>query len=161
MHSGLRNRGAVTPFERLWDVRREMDRLFEGYETGAQNGDTLWVPPMDVVETGEEILCHVEVPGMSRNDIDIRIEGNIVTIAGEKKFERNPAGKSEGFSHFERRYGRFERSFTIPQTVESDRVKARYDNGVLTVVLPKAERSKPRRVEVEGATAARNIEPTR
>lgn len=158
MLSSLRNRGAVTPFERLWDVRREMDRLFEGYETGQENGNTLWVPPMDVVETGEEILCHVEAPGLSRDDLDIRIEGNIVIIAGEKKYERNDSEKETGFRHFERRYGRFERSFTIPQTVEADRVKARYENGVLTVILPKAERSKPRRVEVEGASAPRSIE---
>lgn len=159
MLPGLRTRGAVTPFERLWDVRREMDRLFEGYETGNENGTSLWVPPMDVVETGEEILCHVEAPGLNKEDLDLRVEGNIVTISGEKRYERNGNEKETGFRHFERRYGRFERSFTIPQTVEADRVKARYENGVLTVVLPKAERSKPRRVEVEGAPAQpRSIE---
>ena len=98
MLSSSRNRGAVTPFERLWDVRREMDRLFEGYETGPENGNTLWVPPMDVVETGEEILCHVEAPGLSREDLDIRIQGNIVTIAGEKKYERNDSRRKPDFA---------------------------------------------------------------
>jgi HSP20 family protein len=159
MLPGLWNRASVTPFERLWDVRREMERLMEGYQTDQQqNGTALWLPPMDVVETGEEILCHLEVPGLSERDLDISIEGNIVTIAGEKKYLRNESEKEQGFRHFERRYGRFERSFTIPQTVEASKVRARYDNGVLTVVLPKAERSKPRRVEVESSANTRQIE---
>ena len=146
-------RGTITPFERLWDVRRDLDRLFEGSEA---NGSNLWAPPMDVLERENEILCHIEVPGMSTNDLDIRVEGNVVTITGEKKFERNQTEK-EGFRHVERRYGRFERSFTIPATVEQDKVTARYDNGVLTVVLPKAERSRPRRISIEGSES-REIE---
>jgi HSP20 family protein len=140
-------RSASTPFERLWDVRRDLDRLFEG---GEPNGNTLWAPPMDVVERENEILCYVELPGMSRDALDIRVEGNLVTIAGEKKYEQNRTEK-EGFRHVERRYGRFERSFTIPATVEQDNVTARYDNGVLTVTLPKAERSRPRRIAIEGS----------
>ena len=147
-------RGTTTPFERLWDVRRDLERLFEGSD--APNGSNLWVPPMDVLERENEILCHIEVPGMTTNDLDIRVEGNVVTITGEKKFERSQQEK-EGYRHVERRYGRFERSFTIPATVEQDKVTARYDNGVLTVVLPKAERSRPRRIAIDGS-ATREIE---
>src|SRR5687768_10762690 len=120
-------RGTITPFERLLDVRRDLDRLFEG--ANVSNGSTLWTPPMDIVERENEILCHIEVPGMSRNDLDIRVEGNVVTVAGEKNFQQDT--DKEGFRHMERRYGRFERSFTIPATVEQEKVTARYDNGVL------------------------------
>ena len=140
-------RGTATPFERLWDVRRDLDRLFEASET---NNSSLWAPPMDVIERENEILCHLELPGMASNDLDIRVEGNLVTIAGEKKYQENRSEK-DGFRHVERRYGRFERSFTIPSSVEQDKVTARYENGVLTVSLPKAERSRPRRITVEGA----------
>jgi len=151
MLPGLWNRGSVLPFERLWDIRKELDRAFEG-ETG-QTAQTLWIPPMDVVEHGEEIRCHVEVPGMSQDDLDIRVEGNVLTIAGEKKYSNVETDKEAGFRHVERRYGRFERSFTIPQGIEAERVKAHYDNGVLTIVLPKAERARPRRISVEGSGA--------
>lgn len=139
-------RGTMTPFERLWDVRRDLDRLFEGNEP---NGSTLWAPAMDVIERENEIVCNVEIPGLNRDDLDIRVEGNVVTIAGEKKYEQK--SEKEGFRHVERRYGRFERSFTIPSTVEQDKVTARYDNGVLTVTLPKTERSRPRRISIEGS----------
>ena len=142
----FRTRGGVTPFERLWDIRREMDRLFDNADATVQNGGS-WIPPMDVIEQGDEILCTLEVPGLTQEDLDIRVEGNVVTISGEKRFEQTHGEKS-GFQHLERRYGRFERSFTIPQSVDSERVSARYDKGVLTVTLPKAERSKPRRIAI-------------
>ena len=154
------NRGGVSPFERLWDIHREMDRLFEPVETGERQQGTspAWLPPMDVVETGDSLLCHIEVPGLSREDLDIRVEGNVVTITGEKRYQQDDGAKNGGFRHIERRYGRFERSFTIPQSVEAERVKAQYENGVLTVILPKAEKSKPRRIEIEGKSNQRQIE---
>ena len=152
------NRGGVSPVERLWDIRREMDRLFDQVEPGdRQPGTTAWLPPMDVTETGDALLCHLEVPGVSREDLDIRVEGQVVTITGEKRYQQDEGVKNGGFRHVERGYGRFERSFTIPQSVEADRVKAQYDNGVLTVVLPKAEKSKPRRIEIEGQSNQHQI----
>lgn len=156
MLPGLWNRGTVIPFERLWDIRREMDRLIDSADVGQTqtNGQAMWVPPMDVVEDGDALRCQLEVPGLSVEDLDIRVESNVVTIAGEKKSQQNAPTKEGGFRHYERRYGRFERSFTIPQGIEPDKVSARYDNGVLTVVLPKAERAKPRRVAIESAVSA-------
>ena len=147
MLPSLLSRG-ILPVERLYDIRREMDRLFEGTDTGVQNGAGQWLPPMDVVETKDEILCQIEVPGLSREDLDINIEGNLVTIRGEKKFEVGNDEKDSGYRHFERRYGRFERSFTMPRTVDTDRVSARHENGVLTIVLPKAEQARPRKVAI-------------
>jgi HSP20 family protein len=156
MLPSLRNRGGVTPFERLWDIRREMDRLFDTVDNSGQEAAS-WVPPMDVVEQGDEIRCTLEVPGLAQKDLDIRVEDTLVTISGEKRFEQNQNDKAAGFQHFERRYGRFERSFTIPKSVDADRVSARYDNGVLTVVLPKAERSKPRRIQIDTGAENRQI----
>jgi HSP20 family protein len=154
----LWTRNGVFPIaERLYDIRREMDRLFDDGGAAMPNGGGQWVPAMDVVETNEAILCHLEVPGLTREDLDINVEGNLLRISGEKRFEPKLDDES-GYRHVERRYGRFERSFTIPRTVEGDRVTARYQDGVLTIELPKAEQLKPRKVSIESSAAARQIE---
>lgn len=158
MLPSLWNRGTVMPIERLFEISREMDRLFENGGRFSGNGDTSWVPPMDVIETADEVLCQLEVPGLSRDNIDIRVENNLLTIAGEKTYEQRQDEKESGYRHSERRYGRFERSFTLPRTIDADRVKARYDNGVLTLSLPKAEQSKPRKITIEGPGTTRQIE---
>ena len=136
----------VSPFERLYALQRELDRAYGETET-MQSGS--FVPPMDVVETNDAILCHLEVPGISREDLEIRSEGNVLIISGEKKVQTDNATKDGGFRSVERRYGRFERSFALPRTVDVSRVRAAYDNGILTVTLPKAEESKPRRIQIE------------
>ena len=129
-------RNSVTPFERLYALQRELDR-------GS------FVPPMDVVETNDEVLVHLEVPGISRRDLEIRTEGNVMIVSGEKKFVETENRKEGGFSSVERRYGRFERSFTLPRTVSTTDIRARHTDGVLTIVMPKIEESKPRRIEIE------------
>ena len=144
----------MLPFERLYALQRELDRGFnntESMESGA------FIPPMDVVETNDEVLCHLEVPGINRDDLEIRVEGNVVVISGEKKHQHESAAKEGGFHSVERRYGRFERSFALPRTVSASHVRARYDNGILTVVLPKVEESKPRRVQIEDGNSSRQI----
>ena len=157
MLPSLWTRTGLSPFVRLYDFGREMDRFFEdaARDTDATFGH--WAPAMDVIETAEAILCRLEVPGMSIDDLDIRIEGNLVSITGEKKYEQQQNGEQKGYRHLERRYGRFERSFTIPRNVETDKVRAQYEHGVLTVELPKAERSRPRRIAIE-ATNGHEIE---
>ena len=142
----------VAPLERLYALQRELDHTFQG-ET---NGSSSWVPPMDVVETADEVLCHLEVPGLTRDDLEIRVQDNMLVISGEKKYH-NDEQKEGGFRSIERRYGRFERSFTLPRTVDTSNVKARHENGVLTVVLPKMEASKPRRIEIEGGLNTREL----
>src|SRR5688572_20509105 len=158
MLPSLWNRGTVMPIERLIEISREMDRLFENGGRVTPTGDPSWVPPMDVFETAEEICCQLEVPGLSRENIDIRVENNLLTIAGEKKYEQRQDEKETGYRHSERRYGRFERSFTLPRTIDADRVRANYENGVLTLSLPKAEQSKPRKIMIEGPASSRHIE---
>jgi HSP20 family protein len=134
----------VSPFDALWDMRREMDRLFNAStETATQ----AWVMPAEVVETDNEIRFIVEAAGLRPEDIDVTVENNILTVSGEKKVERDESEKGE-YHLYERRYGRFERSFALPRRVNTEGVNADYDNGVLTVTLKKTEAAKPRRIKV-------------
>ena len=131
-----------------------MSRLFEDSFSSAQTGqgdDFLttsgFVPPVDVYEDGHNVFIRAEVPGIDPNDLDIKVENNLLTIRGERKFE---AKKEDGGWHrVERSYGTFERVFTVPETVNAEAVKADYKNGVLTVTLPKKEVAKPRQIKVE------------
>ncbi|HEY4359336.1 MAG TPA: Hsp20/alpha crystallin family protein [Bryobacteraceae bacterium] len=120
-----------------------MNRLFTEPAAGRP-----WVPPVDIVENENELVVKADVPDMKFEDIDVRMENGILTLRGERKFEK----KSEnggGYHRIERNYGAFERSFTLPDTVDPERVKAEYTNGSLTVTLPKKEIAKPRQVKVE------------
>jgi len=116
---------------------------------GFSAADT-WVPPVDIYQTGDqELVLSAELPDMSRENIDITVENFVLTIKGEKKFAGEV--KEEQFHHVERRYGKFSRSFTLPQTVDAGKVSAEYKNGVLTVRLPLREEAKPRQIKVDVA----------
>ena len=109
-----------------------------------------WVPPVDIFQTGDhELVLKAELPDMSREDIDITVENFVLTVKGEKKLSNEV--KEEQYHHVERRYGTFRRSFSLPQTVYSNRVAAEYKNGVLTVRLPLREEAKPRTIKVDVA----------
>jgi HSP20 family protein len=118
-----------------------MNRLF-----AAPNGRP-WVPAVDIKETENELVLVADVPGMEMKDIDVRIENGTLTIRGERKFERGT--KEGGWHRVERSYGTFERVFTLPETVDSEHVKADYKSGTLTITVPKKEISKPRQIKVE------------
>jgi HSP20 family protein len=109
-----------------------------------------WMPPVDIFQTGNhELVLKAELPDMSREDIDITVENFVLTVKGEKKLSHEV--KEEQYHHAERRYGTFSRSFSLPQTVDSNRVAAEYKNGVLTVRLPLREEAKPRTIKVDVA----------
>jgi HSP20 family protein len=109
-----------------------------------------WMPPVDIFQTGDhELVLKAELPDMSREDIDITVENFVLTVKGEKKLSHEV--KEEQYHHVERRYGTFSRSFSLPQTVDSNRVAAEYKNGVLTVRLPLREEAKPRTIKVDVA----------
>jgi len=109
-----------------------------------------WMPPVDIYQTGDhELVLKAELPDMTREDIDINIENFVLTVRGEKKVASDV--KEEQFHHVERRYGIFNRSFSLPQTVDPNRVSADYKNGVLTVRLPLREDAKPRSIKVDVA----------
>src|SRR5213594_1004054 len=109
-----------------------------------------WMPPVDIYQNGDhELVLKAELPDMSREDIDITVENFVLTIKGEKKLSTEV--KEEQYHHVERRYGSFSRSFSLPQTVDSNRVGAEYKNGVLTMRLPLREEAKPRTIKVDVA----------
>jgi len=109
-----------------------------------------WMPPVDIFQTGDhELVLKAELPDMTRDDIDITVENFVLTIKGEKKAVSEV--KDDQYHHIERRYGTFSRSFSLPQTVDSNRVSAEYKNGVLTVRLPLREEARPRSIKVDVA----------
>lgn len=106
-----------------------------------------WSPAVDIVESEDDLVLKADVPGVDMKDIDIRMENGTLTIKGERKLEQQ--GKANGFHRLERAYGSFARSFSLPESVDPERIKADYRNGVLTVTMPKKEVAKPRSIKVE------------
>lgn len=140
------------PTASLWDgmfnIRREFDRLLDR-SFGSQVAATSWVPPVDVRETSDALVLQAELPGLSSEDVDVSVENGVLTIAGEKKNEFEEGQEGSSFHVWERRYGRFERSFRLPRGVDAEHVKAEFADGVLTVTLPKTDEAKPRRIQIE------------
>ena len=109
-----------------------------------------WMPPVDVYETeAHDIMIKAELPGLTREDIDVVVESNTLVVKGQKKFEAEV--KEENYRRIERSYGQFNRSFTLPNTVDASKVSADYKNGVLTVKLPFREEAKPRTINIDVA----------
>lgn len=106
-----------------------------------------WAPPVDILETENDVVLKADLPDVKIEDIDIRLENGTLTLKGERKFEKDE--NSKGYHRIERGYGSFARAFTLPDTLEGDNVKADYKNGVLTISLPKKEVAKPKTVKVE------------
>lgn len=148
-----KNRGSA--FSTLVDMSREMDRLMNPAWTEERN--TNWGMPAEIIEADDEVRFNIEAPGFRIQDIDITLENNVLTVSGEKKFEVSEGEKESDFRLFERRYGRFQRSFTVPPTVRGDECQARYENGVLTIRLPKAEEARPRRIQIAGGDGGQNV----
>lgn len=128
-------------------LSNRLNRLLE--TPREEEGDYLgsWSPVVDIYDKGNEVVIHAELPGMKKQDIDIRVENNILTIRGKK--ERKEEVKEEGYFRSERAYGTFSRSFSLPNTVDVKRIGAEYKDGVLSLTLPKAEEAKPRQIEVK------------
>ncbi len=134
----------------LWDemfnIRNEFDRML------GRSGTTVtgaWCPAVDVRETQDELTLHAELPGIAAEDVNVNVENGVLSISGEKKQETEEGKEGSDYHLVERRYGRFERSFSLPRSIDAGKVKAEFANGVLTVTLPKAETAKPRRIEVQ------------
>jgi HSP20 family protein len=121
-----------------------MNRLLSGEPNGASRP---WMPAVDIWENEGELVLKADLPDVRFEDIHVDLENGTLTLRGERKFEK-PTEKG-GYHRVERAYGAFERSFTVPETVDSEHVKADYKNGVLTVTLPKKESAKPRKINVE------------
>lgn len=136
----------------LLSAHNEFERMFDRwFGTWSRGGEptAAWLPVVDVRETPDELLVQAELPGLSKDDVDVRVENGVLTISGERKQEF-VQGKEDGDYHLvERRYGRFERSFTLPRTVDPEKVEARFENGVLGISVPKVATAKPRQVKIK------------
>jgi HSP20 family protein len=128
-------------------LSNRLNRLLETPPEDASDSLGTWSPVVDIFDKGNEVVIHAEVPGMKKEDIDVRVENNILTIRGKK--ERKDEVKEDGYFRTERVYGAFSRSFSLPTTVEVSKIAAEYRDGVLTLRLPKAEEAKPRQIEVK------------
>jgi HSP20 family protein len=141
------------PFREFAQLQNRINRAFSDAYSRNDDGLTTsgsWVPPVDIYQNGEhEIVLKAEVPDMTREDIDITLDGGTLTIKGEKKLSNE--AKEEQYHRIERHYGSFSRSFSLPQTVDTAKVAADYKNGLLTVRLPLREEAKPRQIKVDVA----------
>jgi HSP20 family protein len=130
------------------DPFRELASFFQSFEPNGKEQLTAgsFVPPVDVYEDEQNLILKLEVPGVNEGDINVSVENNTLTIQGERKFEKDE--KEENFHRIERRYGSFLRTFKLPNTVDSDKVEASYDKGILKISLAKRAEAKPRQIRV-------------
>lgn len=140
------------PFRELKSLQDEMNRLFMtsvprgfGQEDMASGG---WAPSVDIYESENEIVLEAELPGMKREDFEVSIENNVITLKGERSFEKKD--ERDNYHRVERAYGSFTRSFSLPRSVSADGTAADFKDGILRVSLPKKEEAKARKIEVAG-----------
>jgi len=151
------------PFRELRSLQDEINRAFSSsFNRGGDNEMMrgAWSPNVDIYENKDNIVLEAELPGMSPDDVSISIENNVLTIHGERKFEKK--SEQDNFHRVERSYGSFTRSFTLPPTVSSENADAAFENGVLRLTLAKREEAKPRKIEIKagGGAQAKHIDTT-
>jgi HSP20 family protein len=137
------------PFREFNTLQDRMNRLFhDSFGEGREEAltTTAFAPPVDVYEDEHNVTLKIEVPGIEEKDIDVRIENNTMTVHGERKFEKDE--KEENYRRVERQYGSFTRTFTLPNTVDTENVSANYDKGVLKIKLAKKAEAKPKQIKV-------------
>ena len=142
-----RDRGDLSPWAPLRDIEGQFNRLFGELARDYDLFDRGWAPAVDVKENEQEYTLEADLPGMKKEEIDITVVDNVVTLKGERKHESET--KEKDYHRVERRYGSFERTFEIPGGFDADKIAAHFDNGVLRVTLPKREESKPKQIEVK------------
>ncbi len=138
------------PFRDLRAMQEQMNRLLDmawNREIGEELKEGIWQPPVDIYEDENSVVIKAELPGVDQKEIDIRIEDNTLTLRGERKHSQEV--KKENYHRVERFYGTFQRSFSLPHTIDQEHVKATCDQGVLTITLPKREEKKPKQINVE------------
>jgi len=149
------------PFRDLRTLQEEVNRLFTGSAARTFNDEGIargsWNPNVDIYENKDQLVLEAELPGMTREDFDLSVENNIITLRGERHFEKKD--DTDNYHRVERAYGSFTRSFTLPNTVSGEGATADYRNGVLRVILPKREETKARRIEIksDGSEAGKTI----
>jgi HSP20 family protein len=142
------------PSRRAMTVQEQLSQVFANLQerTGEESNLTAWAPAVDIYETENELVIKADLPEVNPQDVDIRVANNILTIRGERKFENKV--NEENYLRVERAYGSFTRSFSLANSVKSDEIKADYQNGTLTLHVPKAEEAKPKQIKVSVGTTA-------
>jgi len=142
----------LDPFRDLSAIQERMNQIFEdalarsrGREEGLRTG--MWTPAVDIYENNDSVVVKAELPGVERDQISVEVKDGILTLRGERKFEKEV--KEESYHRIERSYGNFQRSFSLPVSVEQDEVTARFKDGVLEVILPKKEQARPKQIQVD------------
>ena len=136
-------------FNPFGDMHHHLDRWVGSFASENENVRRSWVPAVDIFERGEETVVRAELPDVRKEDLDLKVENNVLTLRGEKR--RDETVEQENYHRSERHYGSFTRSFKLPSTVDTSHIQARYENGVLEIVIPKAEEAKPKQIEVKVA----------
>ena len=144
------------PFRGLTQLQEQMHRLFEDTlfrGRSEQSALTAWAPAVDIYETEHELVVKADLADIDEKDLDVRLENNVLTIRGERKFDRTVS--EDNYLRVERAYGSFSRSFSLSNTVNTEAIQAEYRNGVLTVTIPKREEAKPKQIKVSVAAAGK------
>lgn len=143
-----------TPNRSLRTLQNEIDQVFNRlFPTSEGNGDRsesttrMWAPRTDMVETADNYEIHLDLPGMSKDDLKINMQERQLTVSGERRHEAR--NEDDEFVRVERAFGHFHRSFTLPQSIQEDNIEAAYEDGVLKITVPKAEESKPRQISIQ------------
>jgi len=142
------------PFRGINSLQEQVFRLFDDLPFRGDDASALtsWAPAVDIYETPQELVVKADLPEVDPKDLDIRVENNVLTIRGERKFEKKV--NEDNYLRVERAYGSFSRSFSLANTVNSESIKADYSNGVLALTIPKREEAKPKQIKVNVAQAA-------
>jgi HSP20 family protein len=142
----------LDPFRDLSAIQERMNQIFEdalarsrGREEGLRTG--MWTPAVDIYENNDFVVVKAELPGVEKDQISVEVKEGILMLRGERKFEKEV--KEESYHRIERSYGSFQRSFSLPVSVDQDKVTARFQDGVLEVKLPKKEKTKPKQIQVD------------
>jgi HSP20 family protein len=149
-----------------WDPYRELSSFADRFnrtfgsmqarERDEEVGLGAWMPPVDIAEDKEKITLTAELPGFKENEVQIQMEGNLLTLRGDRKFEEEKNGRN--YHRVERSYGQFIRSFTLPNNVDRENIRARFNSGLLEVEMPKREDAKPKQIKISGDTASGRAE---
>lgn len=139
------------PFKDIRGLQNEVNRLFSSTFAGREEAFSGWNPKIDIFENADSMVLEAELPGMKQEDFELSFENNVLTLKGERKFEKRD--EKDNYHRVERSYGEFTRSFTLPSTITVEDARAEFENGILTVTLKKREEVKARKIEITGRSA--------
>jgi len=140
--------GRWNPAHELLRLQDRLNRMF-GPSLDDEDDQLVsgqWTPPCDIIETADAIVLRAELPGVLEEEIEVHVEGGLLTLHGEKRFEKD---QEQSYHRIERAYGSFTRTFTLPRSVDAESISARYERGVLELTMPKRSETKPRQIRIE------------